>query len=134
MSHPPHVMSDHILLASAVHGGLATEALLPLLNWRHVQFTGACLRWRADGEGAAPAAAVLGILAGRQQRRTAPSMPRRPCPTPGRGRAFLRVYCTVAGALAALVSAECYFTGGHRAGGAAAVVAGVLHPNAALVQ
>lgn len=41
LSHPPHVMSDHILLASAVHGGLASEALLPLLSWRHA---GGC-RW-----------------------------------------------------------------------------------------
>lgn len=41
LSHPPHVMSDHILLASAVHGGLASEALLPLLSWRHAGATGA---------------------------------------------------------------------------------------------
>lgn len=40
LSHPPHVMSDHILLASAVHGGLASEALLPLLSWRHAGATG----------------------------------------------------------------------------------------------
>lgn len=66
-SHPPHVMSDHILLAAAVHGGLACEALMPLLNWWHIAAT-------------------------------------------GRGGTFLRVYCAVAGSLAALVSAECYFT------------------------
>ena len=36
-------MSDHILLASAVHGGLASEALLPLLNGWHVEGTGALL-------------------------------------------------------------------------------------------
>jgi hypothetical protein len=33
-------MSDHVLLASAVHGGLASEALLPLLNWWHTKTTG----------------------------------------------------------------------------------------------
>jgi hypothetical protein len=41
-SHPPHVMSDHILLAAAVHGGLACEALMPLLNWWHIAATGWC--------------------------------------------------------------------------------------------
>lgn len=41
LGHPPHVMSDHILLAAAVHGGLVCEALLPLLNWRHTVATGA---------------------------------------------------------------------------------------------
>jgi hypothetical protein len=42
-THPPHVMSDHILLAAAVHGGAVSEALLPLLNWWHAQATGALL-------------------------------------------------------------------------------------------
>lgn len=34
----------------------------------------------------------------------------RPHPCVGRGRAFLRAYSAAAGALALLVSAECYFT------------------------
>lgn len=33
--HPPHVMSDHILLAATLVAGAACEALLPLLAWRH---------------------------------------------------------------------------------------------------
>lgn len=67
MGHPPHVMSDHILLAAAVHAGLASEAVLPALAW---------------GAGGT-----------------------------ARGRAFLRAYSAAAGALVALVSGECYFTG-----------------------
>lgn len=59
LSHPPHVMSDHILLASAVHGGLASEALLPLLNWRHAQRTGGHCR-------ALPLCAVACKLGGMQ--------------------------------------------------------------------
>lgn len=39
-SHPPHVMSDHVLLASAVHAGLTSEALLPMLNRWHAKTTG----------------------------------------------------------------------------------------------
>eukprot|EP00887_Chlorella_sp_A99_P004968 scaffold4.g4968.t1 len=31
--HPPHVMSDHILLAAVVAGGVACEAVLPLVHW-----------------------------------------------------------------------------------------------------
>ena len=32
LSHPPHVMSDHILLGAAVHAGLAAEAALGALQ------------------------------------------------------------------------------------------------------
>ncbi|KAI7842937.1 hypothetical protein COHA_003446 [Chlorella ohadii] len=56
LSHPPHVMSDHILLASAVHGGLASEALLPLLSWRHAG------RGRAFLRAYSAAAAALALL------------------------------------------------------------------------
>ncbi|PRW44503.1 Leucine-rich repeat-containing 1 [Chlorella sorokiniana] len=57
LSHPPHVMSDHILLASAVHGGLASEALLPLLNWCHAGVPG-----RAFLRAYSAAAGVLALL------------------------------------------------------------------------
>lgn len=106
-------MSDHVLLASAVHGGLATEALLPLLNWRHAQAAGArrC-GWRA-------AACSLSRQRCEPLLECSISNTDTVClPTPaGRGTAFLRAYTAAAGALALLVSAECYFTvsaGGRR--------------------
>lgn len=33
LSHPPHVMSDHILLGASVHAALACEAVMALPAW-----------------------------------------------------------------------------------------------------
>ena len=133
LSHPPHVMSDHVLLASAVHGGLASEALLPLLNWWHTKTTG---EQNAAGGGVAEAGAAggrrarasnaVGCCLGRIE--SQPAIASQPtsqhlhaasflCWLPqslgaGHGRTFLRLYSAAAGALAILVSAECYFTVG----------------------
>ena len=35
-AHPPHVMSDHVLLAACAVAALACEAVMPLLSWRCV--------------------------------------------------------------------------------------------------
>lgn len=48
--HPPHIMSDHILLAATVVGGLVTEAVVIFMS----------LRSRGDS----PSALILLILAG----------------------------------------------------------------------
>ena len=82
LSHPPHVMSDHVLLASAVHGGLVSEALLPLLNWRHAGATGG---GGSGGSGSRSWAAPAGVK-GRLCLQPASTAPCRICPAPRSSR------------------------------------------------
>lgn len=106
-------MSDHVLLAAAVHGGLAAEAVLPLLSWRAAEASSerpgrAGGYWALGWEQAVAGGwAVACLVAAHRHALTALPDSK---PPPGRGRAFLRAYCALAGVLAGLVSAECYFT------------------------
>ncbi|KAL4428416.1 hypothetical protein ABPG75_002505 [Micractinium tetrahymenae] len=52
-THPPHVMSDHILLGASVHAALACEAVMVLPAWEAAAAAGKLGGWPAGRRGAA---------------------------------------------------------------------------------